>query len=96
MPARAPGQPYGAFWAVLVGVFLKVTPFAQRAEMGHEEVMAGVERAIRKYFGKRGEQVVQDNLTCIRRGYEDVIEVPKEMINDPSWDTDEVHLPVVN
>ena len=30
--------------------------------------MAGVEKALRKYFGKRGEQVVQDNLTCVQAG----------------------------
>ena len=31
--------------------------------MTDEQVYAGVEKALRKYFGKRGEQVVQDNLT---------------------------------
>lgn len=81
---------------VLVGVFLRVTPFAQRAGMSQEQVLAGVEQAIRKYFGKRGEQVVQDNMTCIRRGYDEVIEIPREMINDTSWDSMERHLPVVH
>jgi len=31
---------------------------------------------IRKYFGKRGERVVQDNMTAIRRGYTELVEVP--------------------
>jgi hypothetical protein len=48
--------------------------------------MAGVEKAVRSYWGTRGEQVVQDNLTCIRRGYPDVVEVPREVIFDTKLD----------
>ncbi len=65
---------------VLLGIFLKATPFAQRAGMSQAEVMAGVEKSLRKYFGKRGEQVIQDNLTAVRRGYEEVFEIPVEVI----------------
>jgi pyruvate-ferredoxin/flavodoxin oxidoreductase len=65
---------------VLVGVFLKATPFAAKHNMSLETLMASVEKAIRSYWGKRGERVVQDNLTCIRRGYEEVFEVPQAMI----------------
>jgi len=71
---------------VLLGVFLKATPFAQRHNMTFEQLMAGVEKAVRSYWGKRGEQVVQDNLTCIRRGYQEVFEVPRELINDAALD----------
>ena len=60
---------------VLLGIFLKVTPFADKAGLEEEELMAGVEKAVRKYFGKRGEAVVQANLTAIRRGYEEVFEL---------------------
>ena len=45
--------------------------------MTDDEVYAGVEKALRKYFGKRGEQVVQDNLTCVKRGYSEVQEIPR-------------------
>jgi pyruvate-ferredoxin/flavodoxin oxidoreductase len=71
---------------VLLGVFLKATPFAARFNMSFEQLMAGIEKAVRSYWGKRGEQVVQDNLTCIRRGYQDVFELPRELINDASLD----------
>ncbi len=82
---------------VLVGVFLKATPFAERQGMGFDEVMKGVEKAVRSYWGKRGEQVVQDNLTCIRKGYEDVIELSRELINDTSLDEkSDAALPVVS
>jgi pyruvate-ferredoxin/flavodoxin oxidoreductase len=71
---------------VLVGVFLKATPFAERRKMGIDQLMAGVEKAVRGYWGKRGEQVVKDNMTCIRRGFEEVFEIPRNMIDDVSLD----------
>ncbi len=67
---------------VLLGAFLRLTPYAQDAAMTDEEVYEGVEKALRKYFGKRGEQVVQDNLTCVKRGYSEMREVPREIIGN--------------
>ena len=61
---------------VLLGVFLKATPFAKRAGISDEEVMIGVEKAVRKYFGKRGEEVVQANLRSINRGYNESFVLP--------------------
>lgn len=66
---------------VLLGVFLKATPFLERRHIGEQELMAGVEKSLRKYFGKRGERVVQDNLTCVRRGFTEVLEIPREVIH---------------
>ena len=65
---------------VLLGAFLRLTPYAREAEMSDDEVYEGVERALRKYFGKRGEQVVQDNLTCVKRGYQELKEIPADLI----------------
>jgi pyruvate-ferredoxin/flavodoxin oxidoreductase len=65
---------------VTLGAFLKLTPYAENSGMSDDQVMNGVEGALRKYFGKRGERVVQDNLTCVKRGYSELQEVPAEMI----------------
>ncbi|GAB4138512.1 MAG: hypothetical protein Tsb009_06720 [Planctomycetaceae bacterium] len=65
---------------VLLGAFLKLTPYSQDENMTEEQVYEGVENALRKYFGKRGEQVVQDNLTCVKRGYGEMQEIPQELI----------------
>ena len=65
---------------VLLGVFLRVTPFQQEFALSDEEVFRGVEKSLRKYFGKRGDRVVQDNLLAVRRGYQEVIEVPREVM----------------
>ena len=66
---------------VLLGAFLKLTPYAALSQMNDEQVYAGVEQALRKYFGKRGDRVVQDNLTCVKRGYGEIREIPVAVIN---------------
>jgi pyruvate-ferredoxin/flavodoxin oxidoreductase len=66
---------------VLLGAFLKLTPYAKQSKMSDEHVYAGVEKALRKYFGKRGDRVVQDNLNCVKRGYSEMQEIPPAVIN---------------
>ena len=65
---------------VLLGIFLKATPFMKQSGISDDQLLKGVEKSLRKYFGKRGEQVVQDNLNAVRRGYSEVFEIPKEII----------------
>jgi pyruvate-ferredoxin/flavodoxin oxidoreductase len=60
---------------VLLGVFLRVAPFVDRQGLGEAEVFTGVERSLRRFFGKRGEAVIQENLRAVRRGYAEVIDV---------------------
>jgi pyruvate-ferredoxin/flavodoxin oxidoreductase len=66
---------------VLLGAFLKLTPYARNVQMSDEQVYEGVEKALRKYFGKRGDRVVQDNLNCVKRGYGEMKEIPAAVIN---------------
>src|ERR1044071_2836081 len=69
---------------VLLGVFLRVTPFSADSGISDETLFQGVEKSLRKYFGKRGERVVQDNLKAVRRGYSELIEIPREtMLANP-------------
>ncbi len=69
---------------VTLGAFLKLTPYAANSGMSDEQVLSGVEKALRKYFGKRGEQVVRDNMTCVQRGYSELKEVDRRIIQqDP-------------
>ncbi|KAA3602021.1 MAG: pyruvate ferredoxin oxidoreductase [Calditrichaeota bacterium] len=69
---------------VLLGIFLKVTPFMERDNLDYEHLISGVEKSIRKYFGKRGERVVQDNLKCVEKGFNEVFEIPQEIISGES------------
>jgi pyruvate-ferredoxin/flavodoxin oxidoreductase len=66
---------------VLLGAFLKLTPYAAQSGMNADQVYAAVEKPLRKYFGKRGDQVVRDNLTCVQRGFSEMKEIPQAIIN---------------
>lgn len=66
---------------VLLGAFLKLTPYAKQSDMTEEQVYEGVEKALYRYFGKRGAQVVQDNLNCVKRGYKEMQEIPRALMN---------------
>ena len=66
---------------VLLGAFLKLTPYGRQSGMSDDEIYAGVEQALRKYFGKRGDRVVKDNMTCVKRGYEESKEIPQSIIH---------------
>jgi pyruvate-ferredoxin/flavodoxin oxidoreductase len=66
---------------VLLGAFLRLTPYAKESNMSDEQVYAGVEKALQKYFGKRGDRVVQDNLICVKRGYSEMREIPQNIMN---------------
>jgi pyruvate-ferredoxin/flavodoxin oxidoreductase len=66
---------------VLLGIFLRVTPFQVESGISEVALFEGVEKSLRKYFGKRGEQVVKDNLKAVSRGYHEVIEVPRDVMS---------------
>jgi pyruvate-ferredoxin/flavodoxin oxidoreductase len=66
----------------LLGVFLRITPFRQEQGLSEQELFVGVEKALGRYFGKRGAKVIEENLKAVRRGYERVHEVPQEMIRN--------------
>lgn len=65
---------------VLLGVFLRTMPHLSELRRRQEELFTRVEKAIRQYFGGRGEAVIRDNLTCVRRGYAEVREIPRQLI----------------
>ncbi|MBF0369946.1 MAG: 2-oxoacid:acceptor oxidoreductase family protein [Magnetococcales bacterium] len=66
---------------VLLGVFLRVTPFQSDAKMSEEELFSKVRQPLDKYFGKRGQKVVDDNLDAVKRGYSRVMEVSREIMD---------------
>jgi pyruvate-ferredoxin/flavodoxin oxidoreductase len=68
----------------LLGVFLRITPFRQEQGLSEQELFLGVEKALGRYFGKRGAKVIEENLEAVRRGYEQVHEVPQKKIQNMS------------
>jgi pyruvate-ferredoxin/flavodoxin oxidoreductase len=65
---------------VLLGVFLLVAPFVTERGLSDEQVYAAIEQSLRKFFGKRGEKVVMENLQAVKRGRSEAIEIPSEIM----------------
>ena len=59
----------------LVGVFLRVSPFAARAGLDREALLAAVRDRLGRFFGKRGGSVVDANLAVIAEAYDGLIDV---------------------
>jgi pyruvate-ferredoxin/flavodoxin oxidoreductase len=59
----------------LVGVFLRVSPFAANAGYGRDELLAEVRTRLGRFYGKRGEAVVAANLELIAEAYDNAIDV---------------------
>jgi pyruvate-ferredoxin/flavodoxin oxidoreductase len=54
---------------VLLGIFLRVAPFVRAQGLSDAPLFEGVEKALRKYFGRRGEKVIEANMTAVKQGY---------------------------
>jgi pyruvate-ferredoxin/flavodoxin oxidoreductase len=59
----------------LAGVFLRVSPFAERAGMDRDVLMAAVRERLGRFFGKRGARVVDANMAVIEAAYDGLIDV---------------------
>lgn len=59
----------------LVGVFLRLAPFAARAGLDREALLEAVRARLGRFFGKRGDSVVDANLAVIAEAYDSVIDV---------------------
>ncbi|MBF0176602.1 MAG: 2-oxoacid:acceptor oxidoreductase family protein [Magnetococcales bacterium] len=66
---------------VLLGVFLRVTPFRENANLSEQVLFDQVRKPLEKYFGKRGDKVVEDNLNAARQGYSRVMEVTRDIMD---------------
>lgn len=66
---------------VLLGVFLRVAPFDHGRRSNDAEVYEAVEKSLRKFFGKRGEQVIRENLDAVKRGRSEVFEIPRAIMD---------------
>jgi pyruvate-ferredoxin/flavodoxin oxidoreductase len=59
----------------LVGVFLRVSPFAGRAGLDRLALLAAVRGQLGRFFGKRGGAVVDANMAVIEAAYDELIDV---------------------
>jgi pyruvate-ferredoxin/flavodoxin oxidoreductase len=64
----------------LVGVFLRVTPFAREAGLDRDALMAEVEARLGRFFGKRGAETLRSNLAVIAAAYDTVLDVTGALV----------------
>ncbi|MDH4122206.1 MAG: 2-oxoacid:acceptor oxidoreductase family protein [Deltaproteobacteria bacterium] len=64
----------------LLGVFLKVVPYPARQNISEQALFEGVKKGLVKYFGSQSEKVVNANLRCVERGYQELKELPQEVM----------------
>jgi pyruvate-ferredoxin/flavodoxin oxidoreductase len=66
----------------LVGVFLRVAPFAAQAGFDRERLVEAVRKQLSRFFGKRGGTVVEANLAVVRAAYDGLIDVTAAVTGD--------------
>jgi hypothetical protein len=67
----------------LVGVFLRVAPFAARAGLDRDRLLEAVGDQLGRFFGKRGANVVEANLAVIAAAWDGLIEVTESLVPEP-------------
>jgi pyruvate-ferredoxin/flavodoxin oxidoreductase len=59
----------------LVGVFLRVAPFAAEVGLDREALLTAVGERLERFFGKRGRAVIDANLELVAAAYDGLIDV---------------------
>ncbi len=73
----------------LVGVFLRMAPFAERAGFGREQLLQAVDGQLTHFYGKRGRAVVEANLAVVTEAYDGVIDVTGALTSGQDVETTE-------
>jgi pyruvate-ferredoxin/flavodoxin oxidoreductase len=61
-----------------MGAFFRCSPVAAREGKDEKSLFDGIQAQIESKFGKLGQRVVDDNMRVIRRGFDEVREVPTD------------------
>ncbi|MBI2962151.1 MAG: 2-oxoacid:acceptor oxidoreductase family protein [Deltaproteobacteria bacterium] len=70
--AKGPELRYRMQGAAFMGAFFRVSPLPAGRAVDEARLFEGIKSQMVKKFGRRGEQVVEENLRVIRRGYDEV------------------------
>ena len=65
------------------GAFFAASPVMEQAELDEERLLEAIRDQLEAKFGSKGARVVEDNLRVVRRGFEDVREVPRGPLSQP-------------
>ena len=62
--------------AAFMGAFFATAPLLPQEELDQTTLFDGIRAQLQKKFGAKGERVVEDNIRVIRRGFDELREVP--------------------
>ncbi len=62
------------------GAFFHASDVMAKAGLNEETLFKAIENQLEAKFGKKGRRVVEDNLRVVRRGYEQLIRIPVEVM----------------
>jgi len=63
------------------GAFFAASPLMERANLTENQLFDSIEAQLRDKFGAKGENVVQDNLRVVRRGFDEIVEITNKEIS---------------
>ncbi len=58
------------------GAFFHASDVKDRAGLSEEALFSAIENQLEAKFGKKGKRIVEDNLRVVRRGYQEIYEIP--------------------
>ncbi len=76
--ASDPELRYRMQGAAFMGAFFRCAPLLEKEGLGEQELFEGIRAQTEKKFGHLGKHVVEDNVRVIRRGWDEVFEVPTD------------------
>ncbi|HJP30260.1 MAG TPA: 2-oxoacid:acceptor oxidoreductase family protein [Candidatus Latescibacteria bacterium] len=74
------------------GAFFKASPVMGQAGFTEEKLFVAIEDQLQYKFGSKGARVVEDNLRVVRRGYDEIYEIPTEVIEARDTDSQIVQI----
>ena len=69
-----------------MGAFFHAAPLMESHGLSRERLFEGIRKQLNKKFGHLGEQVVEDNVRVITRGFDEVQVLEPENYNDEGYD----------
>lgn len=81
--------------AAFMGAFFHASPLLAREGMSEASVFEGIRTQLQKKFGKKGAQVVDDNLRVIRRGFDELVPVEPAAENGAAATGEVPHMPAL-
>lgn len=81
--------------AAFMGAFFRASPLLAQEGMSEDDLFEGIVDQMRKKFGKKGDQVVQDNVRVIRRGFDELrrVDATPESGADEATEAPAAHMP---